>query len=122
MNIPELLIKIDRCSNGLAAEIYSLQGQVKAAHRIALEGNPLFTALRCERDALEAQLEAAKEANVSAAGAATILESRLREAEAVLRYIYYSTAEDGQWEESGVHNLVKAVLAPGRTNDFAEGK
>lgn len=42
-------------------------------------------------------------------------ESRLREVEGVLRYIYDSTAEDGHWEESGVHNLVKAALAPDRT-------
>ena len=28
----------------------------------------------------------------------------------LLRYIYDSTAEDGQWEESGVHNIVKAAI------------
>jgi len=42
-------------------------------------------------------------------------EQKLREVEAALRYIYDSTAEDGQWEESGVHNFVKAALAPERT-------
>ena len=28
-----------------------------------------------------------------------------------LLYLFHSTAEDGQWEESGVHNFVKAMLA-----------
>ena len=38
--------------------------------------------------------------------------------ESALRYLFDSTAEDGQWEESGVHNFVKAMLAarPGAQN------
>ena len=48
---------------------------------------------------------------------ASTAEQRLREVETALRYLFDSTAEDGQWEESGVHNFVKVALAPERTVD-----
>jgi len=71
-----------------------------------------------ERKAREITADRAAEnfsAAVEAGDRAEAAEQRLREVEAALRYIYDSTAEDGQWEESGVHNFVKAALAPERT-------
>lgn len=116
----ELYPKWRKVHEAFSAKIRSLYAQLDARATVDAQRESYISDLQAElkadkkaREKLQVDLFDANHACQGALDCKEKAERKLAEVETVLRYIYDSTAEGGQWEESGVHNLVKTVLAKG---------